>query len=167
VEGTVNSIKVVGDILNARTRADSLVRELRSGLAEISALLTRTERRKVYVEITANPLMTATENSFVGELVNLAGGSNLVEGLKPYLVINPERIVKENPEVVLITHPISTPEEVRDRVGWGDVRAVREDRIYTVNPDLVLRPGPRLVAGVMELVEKIHPEIVVGRQTEK
>lgn len=159
VEGTLGSVVKVGAVLKETRAADSLVAHLRAGLGHISRLVGDIETVKVYVEITTSPLMTATENSFVGELVALAGGENIARGPKPYIVMNSERIVTENPQVILIAHPVSTPEEVKTRIGWERIAALRSDRVHRVNPDLVLRPGPRILEGVLELLDKIHPEI--------
>lgn len=160
VDGILSSIQKVGKVLAKGTVADSLVRELRDGLDCIERLTSNIKRRRVYVEIAANPLMTATDNSFVGELVALAGGINIGKGPKPYVVINPERIVRKNPQVIILAHPVSTPEEVKKRIGWEEISAVRENRICEIDPDLVLRPGPRIAEGARELLEKIHPEVV-------
>lgn len=167
VEGTLRSMEKLGAIFKRQARADSLVNQLRKELASISGELSHVERRRVYVEIASNPLMAATENSFVGELVGLAGGTNIAKGPKPYIVVNSERIIRANPQVIVITHPVSTVEEVKARIGWQRITAVREDGICRVNPDLVLRPGPRIVKGVVELLEAIHPEAARGLGSEK
>ncbi len=159
IEGTLSSVEKVGAVLRETGPADSLVTHLRAGLAHISRLVADVERVEVYVEIAANPLITATENSFVGELVALAGGQNTARGPEPYMVINSERIVTDNPEVILITHPVSTPEEVKTRIGWERIAAVRNDRVHRLDPDLVLRPGPRILDGALEFLKRIHPEI--------
>ena len=48
--------------------------------------------------------------------------------------------------------------QVAGRIGWGGIKAVREGRIIAdISPDVLLRPGPRLVAGVLQLAERLHP----------
>ncbi|RMH54712.1 MAG: cobalamin-binding protein, partial [Bacteroidetes bacterium] len=41
---------------------------------------------------------------------------------------------------------------------WDVVPAVRQGRIYSLDPDLLLRPGPRLVEGAYALARVLHPD---------
>lgn len=161
VDGILRSIENTAKILSTRIAADSLVRRLRSQLEYVSTLVQDVEPKEVYVEIAENPLVTATDGSFVGELVTLAGGTSIAEGAKPYVVMNPERVVGKDPAVIIIAHPASTPEQVKARIGWDSITAVRKNRVYTVDANLVLRPGPRIVQAVLQLLEKIHPDLAV------
>jgi iron complex transport system substrate-binding protein len=47
---------------------------------------------------------------------------------------------------------------IGERLGWKDISAVKHNRIYNdINPDLILRPGPRLIEGLKELHKKLYP----------
>jgi len=52
-----------------------------------------------------------------------------------------------------------TSQMVAERAGWENLSAVQNNRVLPFNDDLVSRPGPRLVDGLVELVKTIHPEI--------
>ena len=67
----------------------------------------------------------------------------------------------KDPEIILLGDSIygMTPEQVAARAGWEGLTAIREGRIYPFNDDLVSRPGPRLVDGLEELAQLIHPEL--------
>jgi iron complex transport system substrate-binding protein len=46
-----------------------------------------------------------------------------------------------------------------DRTGWSNISAVVNERIYTIDDNLVSRPGPRLVDGLEQLASLLHPEL--------
>lgn len=114
------------------------------------------ERSSVYVEIWHDPLMTAGGSSFVSELVELAGGRNIVGGeIRDYFQISPEWVVARNPDVILclfMAEDIAPRELVSNRESWQSVTAVRRNAVYDgFDGDLLLRPGPRTLEGVEEL----------------
>jgi iron complex transport system substrate-binding protein len=118
----------------------------------------KTNNPRVFIEISNSPLMTAGNSSFVSDLIERAGGGNIAVGLeRDYCIINPERVISGNPEVIFIFHGLSSRKELLRRIGWGSIEAVKTGRVYDdVNPDLVLRPGPRIVMGIQAVKERLY-----------
>ncbi|MEO0078519.1 MAG: ABC transporter substrate-binding protein, partial [candidate division WOR-3 bacterium] len=94
--------------------------------------------------------ITVGSGTFINELVARAGGRNVFStALQQYPVIDGSAVVEADPEVILILHPGTTAAEVKARVGWSGIRAVRTNQVYDgLDEDLFSRPGPRIVGGV-------------------
>lgn len=124
--------------------AESLVQRMRQAIRP-----TGRAPRKVYVELSPRPLITVGRTNFLSEMVALAGGRNIFDDLdRPYPVIQQEEVIRRDPALIIVLHP----EGVRDRIGWSRIEAVRLGRTFTdLDPDLLLRPGPRLMQGFREL----------------
>ncbi len=139
-----NEIISLGRIIKREKEADSIVEFMKSNLKP-----TNRNRKRVYVELSPNPLITIGANSFLNELIEMAGGENIFADLeKDYPVVTQEEVIKRNPEIVIILHP----GEITQRIGWEGVSAMKNKRIYKeLNQDWLLRPGPRLVLGFNEL----------------
>jgi iron complex transport system substrate-binding protein len=118
-------------------------------------------RPRVFVEICYSPLMTADDSSFVGRVVELAGGNNVAENLpRDYCAVSPEMVVQTDPEVILLLGEDCTEQEVLDRLGWSAVAAVRTGAVCAYpTPDVLVRAGPRIVRGWADLVRLLHPEV--------
>lgn len=150
-------ITELGRVLHKEKRA-SFVRD--SLQAEINKLadLPKT-KSKVFIEIYGDPLMTAADNSFIGEIIQLAGGINCFPRLeRDYCRIDPERVVKADPDIIILTYPGVTKEQVMQRKGWQSIKAVKNQKIMSINeinPDWLLRAGPRFILGVKAIREKI------------
>ena len=117
--------------------------------------------KRVYFEVNRGPY-GAGELSFIGETLTRLGVKNILPaelGLFPK--INPEFVVRANPDVIMVG--ARNFEGMTDRPGWSNIRAIREDGLCVFaldQSDVLVRPGPRMAeaANIMAkcLVEKAH-----------
>jgi len=119
-------------------------------------------RPRVLLEIDQEPLITVGRPSIQGDLIQRAGGANIAGSLdQRYPVFNLEEVLKAQPEVILFTGMASSaalPGRMSFWRKWTMLPAIREHRLLWVEPDLVDRPGPRLVDGLELLAQFFHPE---------
>jgi len=99
--------------------------------------------------------MSVSDSSYVGELVELAGADNIFSSLpRAYSRIRSEDVITLDPDIILLTYPGVSSDDIKNRMGWEVISACRNNRIYTVedvDPDLILRAGPRLQKALEEL----------------
>jgi iron complex transport system substrate-binding protein len=101
--------------------------------------------RRVYFEVATAPY-AAGESSFVGETLAGLGMRNIVPvTLGPFPQLNPEFVLRSQPEVVMAAqHDLAG---MHKRPGWNHLRALREQRVCgfpSAQYDVLVRPGPRL-----------------------
>lgn len=100
---------------------------------------------RVYFEVNRAPY-AAGESSFIGETLQRLGARNIVgAALGPFPKLNPEFVVRANPDVIMVGDRNFAG--MTDRPGWAGIRAVREKRLCvfpTADADLLVRPGPRM-----------------------
>jgi iron complex transport system substrate-binding protein len=155
----------LGDALGEPQQAARQVHEMQTRLdraAQLYAGVPRDRLPRVFIEVWFDPLITAGGRSFLDDVIARAGGVNVAHDLeRDYPTINPEKVVEWNPDVILLCYMTEAKDaaaQVAGRIGWGGVKAVRERRIIAdISSDALLRPGPRLVAGVEALAERLHP----------
>jgi iron complex transport system substrate-binding protein len=147
IEAVFTEIDSVGKLVGAGAKAQQLVAAMR---AKLDSLPQVAGRPRVFIELSATPLMTCGAGTFVDALVTRAGGENVFGSLRQeYPVVDPEAVVKANPDVILLLHPDMKAADVAHRVGWQHVSAVIGGRIYDdLDEDLFFRPGPRMVDGI-------------------
>lgn len=154
------NVVAVASLVGEEDNGAAVLAELDGELAAVAAKVAAVppgQRPRVYLEISPEPLMTVAEGSFVDEALTLAGGVNVGAGLpRPYSRIDPEAVISRDPEVIVLCHGTATPAAVGARTGWARISAVRAGRVYEVDPDLVLRAGPRLGRGVAALHELFY-----------
>jgi len=149
------SIEQIGEAAGVGDRAQKYVAGLRKRIALATVEVPADRRPRVYVELQPAPLATAAKGTFLDELISLAGGTNIAHDFpKAWTTISPDEVVARNPQIIVITHrPEGGGErEVATRIGWSGIDAVRAGRVVTtLDADLFLRPGPRLVDGLEAL----------------
>ncbi|MBE2244742.1 MAG: ABC transporter substrate-binding protein [Burkholderiaceae bacterium] len=107
---------------------------------------------RVYFEIDSTPYAAGPE-SFVGEmLARLGMGNILAPDAGPFPKVNPEFVVRAQPDVIMASKP--NLQEMRLRPGWASLRALERGQACGFEPaqfDLLTRPGPRMgeAAGVI------------------
>ncbi len=158
LEEMLAQITLLGRVTDSRPAAERGVGLLRARIDAVGRAVRRLPRPRVYVEIWGEPPQTAAQGTFIDDLLRRARGTNLFADLRGWPQVSPEAVLRRNPQVILLTYP-GTRSLVR-RAGWARVDAVRRRRVYELDPDLVSRPGPRLVDGLELIAVRLHPEVV-------
>lgn len=151
------NVSVIGAMLGVPERAERLNRQIERSVDEVAAA-TRTSLRGhaplVYFEVDPAPY-GAGPQSFIGWMLGRVGARNVLPAdLGPFPRLNPEYVVRANPDVILVS--AAEASQLVHRPGWDQIRAVRESRICTFPPevrDTIVRPGPRVAEG-FEAVSK-------------
>ena len=113
--------------------------------AAAQSLPASAKNTRVYFEVNRGPY-AAGANSFIGETLLRLGVKNIIPvELGPFPKINPEYVVRANPDLIMIS--ARSAQDLAQRPGWSAMRAVREGRICVFTPeqsDVLVRPGPRM-----------------------
>lgn len=113
--------------------------------AAAQSLPVKTKGVRVYFEVNRAPY-AAGETSFIGETLTRLGAKNIIPAaLGPFPKINPEFVVRANPDVIMVGLRNSAGMELRP--GWANMRALREKRLCVFSiedSDVLVRPGPRM-----------------------
>ena len=113
--------------------------------AAAQSLPARVKNTRVYFEVNAAPYAAGT-SSFIGETLTRLGVQNVVPAaLGPFPKLNPEFVVRANPDLIMVGDRNSIG--MAQRPGWGGIRAIREQRVCSFKPeqsDVLVRPGPRM-----------------------
>ncbi|MDP8204679.1 MAG: helical backbone metal receptor [Candidatus Tenebribacter mawsonii] len=162
IDDMISSIREIGILIDVEERANFVADSLQIELNKITQN-NGDNSPKVYVEIYNNPIMSVSDRSFVGEVIQKSGGDNIFAELpRDYSRVSAEDVINADPEIILLTCPPEfTAESIKMRKGWEVISAVKNDRIYTaldVNPDLIIRATPRVVDGMKQLQKIFNDE---------
>lgn len=135
----------VGELLEVPD-AQRVWRTIDAGVsAAAQSLPPRARAVRVYFEVNRGPY-AAGPSSFIGETLARLGVRNIIAPeLGPFPKINPEHVVRANPDLIMVTERDGHGLELRP--GWAGMRAIRENRLCRFTPeqgDVLVRPGPRM-----------------------
>ncbi len=163
LESMIQTIQKIGSILNASQKANTLVKDMRSRIQKVDALVSRIDRRpRVFIQIGISPIISAGTNTFIHELIVRAGGLNVAASNRAYPHFSREQVLALAPDVLIITSMARSGAFQKAKADWNRLShmpAVREKRIYTVNSDVFDRPSPRLLDALEILTRLLHPKL--------
>jgi iron complex transport system substrate-binding protein len=155
---------MIGDAVGRGDEANGIVEELQTGFDAVSTAVADQPKPRVFYELDATGAFYGpADQSFLAEMLELAGADPITTGSKDKFDIAPERLIAEDPEVILLADAAFgvTPEAVAARPGWDVMTAVRNNDIRPIDDQTVTRPGPRRALGLKLLAETIHPEAAI------
>jgi len=165
-EDVYRNIELVGQLTGHDAQAREVVAGMRQRVDAVVAkvaAIPQVERPRVFWEVFDEPLMTAGPSTFVGQMIDLAGGVNIFADLtEEYPEISAEEVVRRNPAVIM--GPDShgdklTPALIAQRPGWQEIAAAETGRIVLIDGDIASRPGPRLPEALKAIAAGLHPEV--------
>jgi iron complex transport system substrate-binding protein len=162
VADVLSSIRKIGEVTGATEAALRLTASMGRRIEEVRRRVEKQPRPRVLHLMSYDPLISSSKGSFVDDLLQAAGGTNVAahaRGRHPRLSL--EEVIVRDPEVILVSgmlsqDPLKEQKQWWDR--WQEVSAVRRGRVYVIDADLILRPSPRIVDGLEEMARMIHPE---------
>lgn len=164
-EDIYSNITMVGQVTGHADQAAAVVEDMRDRVAAVSAqvaTIPEAERPTVYYEVWNEPLMTAGPHTFIGQMIDLAGGRQIfADAGEDWPQVSAEVIINRNPAIILgptTSSEILTAEKIGARPGWENIAAVRDNHIYLLDPDIVSRPGPRIVEALEAMAQVFYPD---------
>ena len=153
-ETMFGDILKLGELTAHTTEAERLVNQLRDRLQRVRFM--KRSETAVFYEVWHDPMLTAGGPSFISDLIHEAGGRNIFADINvetPH--VNVESVIRASPELIVI--PLEKRNIADRRTFWERWLGKGKVRFAAINPDLLHRPGPRLLDG-LELLQQALQE---------
>ena len=155
-------IEVLGDATGHAAEADTLIASMTVAVSEVTNGLDGLDAPTFFHELD-NTFFTAGPGSFIADLYDQLGAENIAESTgQPFPQMSAEAIIAADPQVIILADEEAgeSAETVAARPGWGAIAAVQDGRVHVISPDIVSRPGPRLVEALETLAGFLYPEVL-------
>jgi ABC-type Fe3+-hydroxamate transport system substrate-binding protein len=151
------SLARLGELTGHEREARELATRLRARTAELVRHVPA-DRPSAFVVLDTNPIVTTGDGSYIGHLIELAGGVNAAGDLREaYPRFSAEALVARQPDAI-VADRTSGLTNVLAVSPWNALRAVRDGRVYVLaDADILERPGPRYNEGLAWLIARLHP----------
>ncbi len=161
LDALYTSIETVGKATGTTAGATELVDGMKADIKTIGDAVSAEEPTPCFIEIAQDPLFTAGKGTLLDDLITAAGGRNIVTA-EGYVGYSLEQLVTDDPAVYLATlGSMSDPADLAKRPGYDKLAAVKDQRVYVLEDNLVSRPGPRVVAGIAQIAAALHPDVEI------
>lgn len=148
----------LGRILGKEHKAEEIVYRAKKDISSIKKRINKLSNPKVLVQVGTKPLWVAPKDSFVNDIIKIAGGINVGPSGENGLYSR-EEVLKQNPDIIIITTMgIVGLEEKKLWQKYRTINAVKNNRIYIVDSDKLCSPTPLSFVKILEEIVKIlHP----------
>lgn len=164
ISGLFDAIEMIGTATDMRVEAKALVSDMKEKLRNLSASAATEKKVRVLFVVQREPLRVAGRQTFVNEMIELAGGENAIGStLHKYPPIGAEQVIACGADVIIesaMTGRNLAKQKDKAIQHWGrfkNVPAVKNGRIYVIDGDTVSRLGPRLCEGARAIAKCLRP----------
>jgi len=161
VDEVLADINLIATAIGADDEAAEITSTMDLRIAEVTAAVADLDHPRVFYEIGNVPeIFGPAPDSFVADMVALAGGEPITTSDPAVFSISLEQLVAQDPEVIVLGDAAYDvcPQDLVTRPGWAGMTAVRDGQVRPVDDIVVTRPGPRLGEGLAALALAIHPD---------
>lgn len=149
-DAVMADIRMVGHATGADARAHRIASHMNAVRAQVRKAASKSVRRKVLFVMQPSPLWVAGPGTVVDEMAGYVNAVNIARDAAPGFNQYPsERALAKAPDIIIVgkgekKYFLSSPI-------WRQTKAARANHIYEVDYDLLVRPGPRLADGLLQL----------------
>jgi iron complex transport system substrate-binding protein len=164
LEEVIAAIDLISEVIGEQEQGRLLHDELTATLHKVKQRLAQAPRKSVFVEVWDAPLLTVGSKSFVNDIITQAGGVNVAAGNPvDYTPCDIETLYAANPDSYLvISHSRQDIRNFADKPELADMAAVKNQQVFQLEDDLLVRPGPRCFAGLVAVATVLHPDLMQG-----
>ncbi|AHL22068.1 ABC transporter substrate-binding protein [Thermococcus nautili] len=152
------AIELLGKVFNREDKAKEVIDEFNAKVDAMKELMKDQPKVKVFYVIWNKPLMTAGGNTFISDVISIAGGVNIFNDTKNWPQVSLEEVLARNPDVIILTpHCGMTVEEAYKL--FAGTNAVKNGHVYMIeNENDLIHPSPRLIRGIETMARILHPD---------
>ncbi|MDZ4838069.1 MAG: helical backbone metal receptor [Candidatus Melainabacteria bacterium] len=161
LDDIATNLITLGTVCSAESKARQMATDYRQALSELKSILKDSPKRKVFLCVWPKPIVTVGGASFLNEVINVCGGTNVAAGMKgSYPKCGPEKIIAMQPDVLIMPYE-SKDLKLASTPPWSLLSAVKKKQFYFLpdrEHDYLSRPTLRIFKGLLRLSLDLHPE---------
>lgn len=152
------NIQVLGQLMGTEKTANKIAAELREKLTALNQQYANLSPVRLFYQVWDNPLFTLNGQQIVSDAIRVCGGVNVFASQKITApTVSIEAVLQKNPEVIIGTmEQDSSGEGLAMWKRYPTMIAVKRGNLFELNGTLINRAGPRMIAGVADLCEKLE-----------
>lgn len=163
IAGVKLDIEFLANYFLAEQQGSELIADITDAVNDISEKAAGiTEKKSVYFEIGAAPyLYTCGNNTFINEMITLAGAENIYGSEEGWISNSEESVIAADPDVIItnVQYDGYDFNEIKSRAGWENISAVKNGAVYSVGANETSRPSQHIIEGMYQVAGAIYPEI--------
>lgn len=153
-------VRKLGELLELSSRAEQLIADYRRELKALERPLAD-DAPRVFIQLWDDPIYTISDQQLLGDALRHCGARNVFAELTILAPqIGRESVIAADPDIILLFSSQQAEQHpwLKRWRQFPQLRAVRNQRLYTLDGDTLVRPTPRIVEGLRDLCGVIRDD---------
>ncbi|WP_290596811.1 MULTISPECIES: ABC transporter substrate-binding protein [unclassified Archaeoglobus] len=162
IEDVMKDIILIGRATGNYNNSTKLVKEMAERIERVREKVKNEPKVRVVHLLWHDPIWVSGKNTFIDEVIAIAGGENVFK-FEGWKIVSLEDLIAANPDVILVSSGTGMGggkdvvyEWVVSDERLRSIKAVKDGRVYVVDADIINRPSYRLAEAVEIVAELIH-----------
>ncbi|KHO39821.1 ABC transporter substrate-binding protein [Clostridium tetani] len=158
-EGAYDVISSIGKVLNSNKEANAIVNNMKKKVNFVKEKVKEKDTPSVYYVIGFGKGgdFTPGKDTFLHKLITLAGAKNAGEDAVNWKY-SLEKLIEKNPDIIICSKYFDAKKGLQGTTGYTDLKAVKNNKLFEIDNNMLDRQGPRLADGLEKLAKLIHPD---------
>ncbi|MCL2084890.1 MAG: ABC transporter substrate-binding protein [Oscillospiraceae bacterium] len=151
-----SDIRFLGEVTKTSEAADAIIAGMDAQIEEIQAAVSYSSYLpSVYFEVTSYGPYSCGSDTFIDEMLKIAGCQNIFSHIEGWLLVSEEAVLAADPDIIFTSADdgFDPVESITGRAGWDAVEAVRDGRVFAVDPDACSQPNHKVVTALRQMAE--------------
>ncbi|NFP90859.1 ABC transporter substrate-binding protein [Clostridium sporogenes] len=158
LDGAYKNIMDISTILGVAEKGQTIVNAMKKKVESVENKVKSLNKPKIYYVVDFGKAdFTAGGDTFIGKMIEKAGGDNIAKDTKGWNY-SFEKIVENKPEMIILSDKFNIKKNFLATDKYKDLPAAKKNKVYEIDDNMLLRQGPRQADGLEALVKIIHPE---------
>ncbi len=159
LDGSYNIISKIGYVMDEEEKANEIIETNKALVDQIVNKTATLDKKTVYYALSFGEWgdFTAGGNTFIGKMINLSGAINIAEDVDGWNY-SVEQLIEKDPQIIIVSKYYDSKNQFINTWPYSSLTAVKENRVYEIDNNLLDRQGIRNAQGLLELAKIIHPD---------
>ncbi|MCR1973983.1 ABC transporter substrate-binding protein [Clostridium sporogenes] len=158
LDGAYKNIMDISTILGVAEKGKTIVNAMKKKVESVENKVKSLNKPKIYYVVDFGKAdFTAGGDTFIGKMIEKAGGDNIAKDTKGWNY-SFEKIVENKPEMIILSDKFNIKKNFLATDKYKDLPAAKKNKVYEIDDNMLLRQGPRQADGLEALAKIIHPE---------
>ncbi|MGL4656459.1 MAG: ABC transporter substrate-binding protein [Sarcina sp.] len=163
-DGTFSAIMETGRMIGEVDKANEIIKEMSAKREKVQAAVNNHikggERKTVYFtnSFGENGDFAAGGDTFISEILELAGGVNIAKDVKGWQY-SKEKLIEKDPDIIIVPSGRDLKKQLSELEGYKDLTAVKNGQVFEIDENMISRQGPRVDEALEDVAKIINPDM--------
>ena len=158
-QNAYDSIERVGLLTDSNNKAKIMIDGMKAKVELVQNKIKNKAKTSIYYVVDYGKAgdFTAGGDTFIGKIIDIAGGQNIAEDVKGWS-FSLEKLIEKDPNVIICSKYYGAKQGFSSLKGYKELSAVKNGKVFEIDNNMLDRQGPRIADGLLTVAKILHPE---------